>query len=155
MPGPGLDAAVLGGEVDRAVAIFLAGQPAAAVRQLRVVRREAERLGDTLAARNVVARTCISEAAAQFDITGDMAGALTLLDRADAIAHEIAAVDLLAKSAGQRALVVLRSGDTRAAMDAFDVAVSLIEGATRRRSGADHAQPRRPPPRAGRRGAGW
>jgi tetratricopeptide (TPR) repeat protein len=132
MPGPGLDAALLDGEVDRAVAIFLAGQAATAARLLRVVRREAERLGDGRDALTVVARSCISEAAPHFDVTGDMHGALALLDRADAISHEIGAVDLLARSAGQRALVVLRSGDTRGALAAFDRAVSLIDGAVPR-----------------------
>ena len=132
VPGPGLDAALLDGEVDRAVAIFLAGQAATAARLLRVVRREAERLGDDRSALVVVARSCISEAAPHFDVSGDMDGALALLDRADAIAHEIGAVDLLARSAGQRALVVLRSGDTRAAFGAFDRAVALIDGAAPR-----------------------
>ena len=132
VPGPAPDTSALAHLVDRAVASFQAGRPTAALRQLRVVRRKAERFGGARDARTVVARTFISEAAPHFDVTGDMAGALALLDRADAVAHEVGSVDLLAKAAGQRALVLLRSGDTHGAMAAFDVAVELIDGAAPR-----------------------
>ena len=131
-PGSGLDPALLEEQVDRAAALFLDGQAMAAARRLRAVRRRAERLRDDPAALRVVARSCISESAPHFDVSGDVSAALALLDRADSIAGDLGAVELLARSAGQRALILLRAGDTEGALAAFDVAEARIDAAAPR-----------------------
>lgn len=77
----------------------------------------------------VITRTFVTEAAPLFDVTGDLARALTLLDRADELAQEVGSEALAARVAGQRALVTLRSGNTHGALALFDSAVSRIEGA--------------------------
>ncbi len=126
LPGAGLDVEAWEAEVERAHALFLHGRPAAATRLLRSTRRRAERLGDLPGALVVVARTLVSEAAPHFDMTGDLPGALALIEKAEKIADRVDAPFLAAKVAGQRALVVLRSGDTQAAFELFDVAVTHV-----------------------------
>jgi tetratricopeptide (TPR) repeat protein len=122
-------AAALESEIDRAAALFRAGRPAACLRLVRSVRRRASRLAPDPAALTVVARSLVTEAAPLFDVSGDLAAALALLDRAERLAREVGSAGLAARVAGQRALVTLRSGDTRDALALFDVAVSLIEAA--------------------------
>ncbi|QNN54426.1 CHAT domain-containing protein [Nocardioides mesophilus] len=126
---PPTDPARLEAEVHQAVEMFHDGRPAEAVRLLRSVRRRAERLEPEPAALAVVARTLLSESAPLFDTSGDLTGALALLDRAEELAVRIGSAALQATVRGQRALVVLRSGDTRAALAAFDDAAALIDAA--------------------------
>ena len=133
-----VDLDALEAEVDRAVAVFRGGRPAQAVRMLAAVRRRAERVlaGDAttsdrvvLTATGIVARTLVSESAPRFDMTGDLEAALALLSRATELAVGIDSASLLATIRGQRALMVLRSGDTRAALRAFDDAAALLDEA--------------------------
>lgn len=112
-----------------ASAKFRHGKPAVAVQMLKGIRRKAQRLPQDDPVRVVVARTLVSEAAPYFDITGDLPGALDLIDQADAIAAEVDSPGLAARLAGQRALVVLRSGDTDRALVLFDRAEGLIDDA--------------------------
>ncbi len=99
------------------------------MRALTAVRRRAERLGgaDDAAATRLVARTLMSQSAPHFEITGDLEAALDLLTRADRLAEAAHDPSLRATVRAQRALVVLRSGDTRAALRAFDEAVAQME----------------------------
>ncbi len=131
-------------ELDRAVSVFRGGRPAQAVRILTSVRRRAESLTDHVAAdgsgtdpefvlaATIVARSLMSESAPRFDIDGDLRGALDLLARASALAELVGSAELEATIRGQRALVVLRSGDTRAALRAFDHAVVTLDDAPAR-----------------------
>lgn len=68
-------------------------------------------------------RTYITESTAVLDMTGQVADALALLALAEEQARALQEPALLATVLAQRALVVLRSGDTTAALDAFDTAV--------------------------------
>lgn len=128
-----VDLDALGAQVDRAVALFRGGRPAQAVRMLTAVRRRAELVlavdGSCRPAAVLVARTLISESAPRFDMTGDIESALDLLTRATKLATELDSASLLATVRGQRALLVLRSGNTRAALRAFDDAAALIDEA--------------------------
>jgi tetratricopeptide (TPR) repeat protein len=128
---PVIDLDALEAEVDRAVALFRGGRPAQAARILMATRKRATRAAAVAPERAwaVVARTLISESAPRFDMTGDLEGALKLLSQATSLAEKLGAPSLLATVRGQRALLVLRSGDTRAALRAFDDAAALLEQA--------------------------
>jgi tetratricopeptide (TPR) repeat protein len=135
-----VDLDALEAEIDRAVAVFRGGRPAQAVRMLNAVRRRAERVlaatetpdGARAATSVIVARTLVSESAPRFDITGDLESSLALLSRATELAVGVGSAPLLATIRGQRALMVLRSGDTRAALRAFDDAAALLDEAAPR-----------------------
>ena len=124
---------LLDADVDRAVVLFHDGHPSGALRLLRSVRRRADRAAEADSAGPgrdaLVARTWMSESAPYFDTTGDLDGALEMLLRAELIARDVGSAPLLAKVRGQRALVVLRSGDTGAALQRFDEAAALIDDA--------------------------
>jgi tetratricopeptide (TPR) repeat protein len=126
-----VDIGLLEGEVDKAVLLYRNGQPVRAVRSLTAVRRKAERIlardGANQRATAVVARTFMSESAAHFDVTGDLESSLALLAQADLLAADVDDEPLRATILAQRALVVLRSGDTRAALRAFDEAAGRID----------------------------
>ncbi len=111
--------------MERAAEAFRAGRPAGCVRQLHAVRRRARSLADEPAVLAVVARTYLSEAAPQFDMTGDLTAALALLDRAEQLGRRVGSAALTAKAAGQRALILLRSGNHQQALALFDIAASL------------------------------
>jgi tetratricopeptide (TPR) repeat protein len=123
---------VLDAEVEMAAAKFRHGKPAVAVQLLRAIRRKAEKLPPDDSVRSVVARTMISEAGPHFDMSGDLDASLALLDEADAIIAEVDNPVLKAKAAGQRALVVLRSGDTERSLPLFDAAAALLDRAAPR-----------------------
>ncbi len=131
-PGPATDAAsaAVVAELDlhfrRALELSLTGRPAQAARAVREVRRRAGSSRDP-GVLTIVARTYITEAAAHLDITGDTAGALELLDQAETLAAELGSSALMAIALAQRSLLVLRSGDTRAALRAFNGAAALID----------------------------
>lgn len=118
-------AAQLQERLDRALELSHAGQPVEAVRALREIRRRASSYQHPDVDR-VVARTFLTEASAHLEITGDVDGALHLVAEAEEIARRIDASTLLATAVAQRALVVLRSGDTAAALDAFDAAAERL-----------------------------
>jgi hypothetical protein len=123
---------VLDAEIELATAKFRDGRPAVATQMLKRIRRKAAKLPPGPAVHSVVARTLVSESAPYFDMSGDLPGALALIDEAEAIAAGVDSPVLSAKVAGQRALVVLRSGDTARALALFDVAAGLIDGAAPR-----------------------
>lgn len=114
-------------EVERARELSTAGRPAQAQRLMRSVRRRAARLGRDPEVLKIVARTYLTESTAVLDMTGDLDSALELVDAAATVARELRSGSLLATVLGQRAFVVLRSGDTRAALAAFDEAATLLE----------------------------
>lgn len=118
-------AAQLQERLDRALELSHAGQPVEAVRALREIRRRASSYQHPDVDR-IVARTFLTEASAHLEITGDVDGALDLVAEAEVIARRIDASTLLATAVAQRALVVLRSGDTRAALEAFDAAADRL-----------------------------
>lgn len=121
-----LAAAALQVLLERALALSHAGQPVAAVKALRSIRRRATSYHD-LEVDRVVARTFLTEASAHLEITGDVEGSLSLVAEAEAIARRVDAPALLATVLAQRALVVLRSGDTEAALGAFDAAAERAD----------------------------
>lgn len=110
-------------QVHRARELSTSGRPAQATALLRTARRRAERLEPDLEVRTLIARSYLTESTSVLDMTGSLSDALALVDRAEVTAREAAAPDLLATVAAQRALLVLRAGDTRAALTAFDEAV--------------------------------
>lgn len=114
-------------QVRRARELSTSGRPARATTLVRAARRRAERLGTDVEVRILVARSYLTESTSVLDMTGRLADALALLDRAEATAREVAAPALLATVAAQRALLVLRSGDTGGALGAFDVAVGHLD----------------------------
>ncbi len=129
-PRPNASAAAideLRAEVRRAQELSTAGRPAQAARSVRAVRRRARGLGDHAEVQAVVARTYLTESTAVFDMTGDLDATLELVGQAEGLARGLRSDALLATVLGQRALVVLRSGDTRAALAAFDEAALLLD----------------------------
>lgn len=114
-------------ELERAHELSASGRPAQAARLLRAVRGRAERLGDDPEAVAIVVRTYLTESAAVLDTAGDLTAALELVGSAAALARRLESDSLLATALGQRALVVLRSGDIRASLAAFDDAVDLLD----------------------------
>ena len=130
LPRTGADAAAideLRAEVRRAQELSTAGRPAQAARAARAVRRRARRMGDHAGVQAVLARSYVTEAAALFDTTGGLDDALALVKEAEELARALDSGPLLATVLAQRALIVLRAGDTRAALAAFDEAALLIE----------------------------
>lgn len=118
--------------LERALELTHAGRPAEATRLLRSVRRQAGRRRGDPDVEAVVARTYLTEASAHLEMTGDPAGSLDLIRRGESVARRIGAQAIVATARGQRALVLLRSGDSRAAHRAFDAAAELL----------DHMEPR-------------
>lgn len=118
--------------LQRALELCHTGHPAQAARLLHSIRRQAAPYRPEPEIDAVVAHTYLTEASAHLDMTGDHAGSLMLVDRAEVLAQEIDAAALLASARGQKALVLLRSGDTFAAHKAFDAAAEL----------GDHMEPR-------------
>jgi hypothetical protein len=119
-------------QLERALDLSHGGQPAQAARLLRSIRRQAAPHSGDVDVLVVVARTYLTEAAAVLDMTGDCGHALELVDEAETLGRQVDAPDLVATARSQKALLVLRSGDTEAARRAFDAAVEL----------ADHMEPR-------------
>jgi tetratricopeptide (TPR) repeat protein len=68
-------------------------------------------------------------ASAEFELSGRLEAALSLLVRAEALAGEARAPGLLASVHGQRGLLLLRSGLRREALRAFDAAVEVQDTA--------------------------
>ncbi len=134
MGGP-VDLGRLDAEVERALALFRAGRPAASLRVLRRVRRRLLALSGAPAVdqgqeiARLLATTLMREAGPLFDVSGDLPAALQLIDEAREAALAAASVPLDAKIRGQRALLILRSGDTRGALRAFDEAAELVDQA--------------------------
>ena len=91
------------------------------------MRRRAARLGRDPEVLTIVARTYLTESTAVFDMTGDLDAALELVDIAATVARQLGSGSLLATVLAQRAFVILRSGDTRAALAAFDEVAALLD----------------------------
>lgn len=113
-------------QVRRARELSTSGRPAQATALLRRARRRVERLEPDLEVRTLIARSYLTESTSVLDMTGRLSDALALVGRAEATAREAAAPDLLATVAAQRALLVLRAGDTHAALTAFDEAAGHL-----------------------------
>lgn len=111
---------------ERALELSHAGQPVEAVKALKAIRQRASSYRHDEVDR-VVARTFLTEASAHLEITGDHAGSLDLVAEAEAIGRRIDAPALVATALAQRALVVLRSGNTQAALNAFDDAAERLD----------------------------
>jgi tetratricopeptide (TPR) repeat protein len=135
-PAVSLDA--LEAEIEEAVRSFRAGRPLQSVKQLRSVRRRAERLVavDPSRAQAIRARTLMSESAPVYDMEGDLDGALQLLTEAEQTAEMVPAPDTLAGTPplvplirGQKALMLLRAGRSSEALKAFDAAVEVLDQA--------------------------
>ncbi len=121
----------LSADIDRAAQLFRFGQAAECLEVLAATRpalEQAHAAGDRDAG-TLLATCLLREAAPLFDVTGNLDAALALLDRASLVAVEDEDRALEAKVRGQRALVILRGGDTRRALNAFDHAAELLESA--------------------------
>jgi len=119
--------AELHAQVRRARELSTSGRPAQATVLLHAARRRAERLEPEAEVRTLVARSYLTESTSVLDMTGRLADALALVGRAEETAREVASPALLATVAAQRALLVLRAGDTRAALTAFDEAARHLD----------------------------
>lgn len=117
--------------MERGVTHYREGHPVAALRALRGVRTAVARSAQAEEPRSleVVAKALMRESAPAFELTGDLTASLALLEEASALAARIGDPGLEVKIRGQRALVTLRSGDTRGALRAFDAAAELLEEA--------------------------
>lgn len=134
-PAPAARAAVLEelrAQLRRARELSTSGRPAQATTLLRAARRRAARLEADTEVRVLVARSYLTESTSVLDMSGNLPDALALVDRAEETAREAAAPDLLATVLAQRALLVLRAGDTRAALSAFDAAAGHLDAMTAR-----------------------
>ena len=114
-------------QVRQARELSTSGRPAQATALVRAARRRAQRLDPDDEVRVLLARSDLTESTAVLDMTGSLPEALVLVDRAEAAAREMAAPQLLATAVAQRALLVLRAGDTSAALTAFDAAVQHLD----------------------------
>jgi hypothetical protein len=86
--------------------------------------------GDTSPEALVVrSRTHLGLATSTFDVHGDVGAALRHIDTAEAVARDAGAPQVLVAVLGQRGVLYLRSGDTAAALIAFDSAAELLDQA--------------------------
>ena len=77
----------------------------------------------------VLSRVHLGLATSTFDQQGDVGAALQHIDVSEALAREAGAPHVLVAALGQRGLLHLRSGDTAAALTAFDSAADLLDQA--------------------------
>ncbi len=120
-----LDPDALRVEVEAAREHSQHGQPALAMARYRSLRRRIERSGDARAeVRAQQARVLLGLAAAQFELSGRLGQAMSLLAQAEAVTGADSAA-LLASVRGQRGLLLLRSGRRREALRAFDTAAAV------------------------------
>ncbi len=107
------------------------GRPQAALRRLRALRRRLDVAGaDPSGAdprRELLARVVLSQASAEFEVTGRLDDALELLTTAERLAELADVRDVTATVRGQRGLLLLRAGRTREALQALDEAEGLLD----------------------------
>jgi len=127
-----LDPDALRASVEAARAESQRGRPAVALTRYRSLRSLIERAGDDSAEVGAQrARVLLGLAAAEFEVSGDLDAAMSLLDDAEQVADQAGAKATLASIRGQRALLLLRNGRREAALAAFDRAGELISAAGR------------------------
>jgi hypothetical protein len=115
-------------DVDAARDLMSSGRPQAALRRLRLLRRRLDVPGgDPAPRRELLARVLLSQASAQFEVTGRLDEALALLTVAEELAEEASVRDVTATVRGQRGLLLLRAGRTGEALRALDEAEGLLE----------------------------
>jgi len=106
------------------------GHPAAAQRAFLKLLRAIQASGDSRPEVLLVrSRTHLGLATSTFDQQGDLGAALAHIDAAEAVARDAGAAHVLVAVLGQRGLLYLRSGDTAAALLAFDSAADLLDQA--------------------------
>ena len=106
------------------------GHPAEAQRAFSKLLRATQASGDTRPEVLLVrSRAHLGLATSTFDQQGDMGVALQHIDAAEAVARDAGAPHVLVAVLGQRALLYLGSGDTAAALLAFDSAADLLDQA--------------------------
>src|SRR5665811_755298 len=124
------DLALWGQQLADAIARNSQGHPAAAQRAfsklLRAIQASSETGPEVLLVRS---RAHLGLATSTFDQQGDVGAALQHIDAAEAVARDAGAPHVLVAVLGQRALLYLRSGDTAAALLAFDSVAGLIDQA--------------------------
>jgi tetratricopeptide (TPR) repeat protein len=127
-----LDPDALRIEVESARARSRHGQPIVALAQYRSLRRLIERSGDTRREVSTQrAKVLLGLAAAQYEVSGRLGPALSLLATAEAVAQQAGSSALLASIRGQRGLLLQRSGRRREALRAFNAAAELRHEADR------------------------
>lgn len=127
-----LDPDALSDEVEAARAHSEHGRPVVALASYRSLRRRIERSGDARAEVSAQgAKVMLGLAAAQFEVTGRLRQALSLLSEAEVVAEGAGSAAVLASIRGQRGLILLRSGRRRDALQAFDAAAELRDAADR------------------------
>ncbi len=121
-----LDPDALRAEVEAARAQSLGGQPLIALARYRALRRLIDRSGD---ARSEVSaqrgKVLLGLAAAQFEVSGRLGPAMTLLADAEEVARTAGSGALLASIRGQRGLLLQRSGRRQDALRAFNAAAEV------------------------------
>jgi len=125
-----LDPDALRAEVEAARAESQQGRPAKALSRYRSLRARIERSGDPrveIGFQQV--RVVLGLAAAEYELTGRLDAAMTLLDEAEALAGSTGAESMRASVRGQRGLLLLRSGRREEALKALDGAEEVMGGA--------------------------
>lgn len=106
------------------------GRPQQSLRVLKGVRARLEPgLGTDPTLAPVLARALLTQATAEFDVSGVLAASLRLLEDAEALAERSGTGAIAASIRGQRGLLYLRSGLTEEALTALDAAAALIDQA--------------------------
>ena len=126
-----LDPERLRADVEAARELFQRGSPALSRRRFRTLLLRV----DTVHAPSALpvevgvqrARLLLGLAAAEFEVTGDLAAAMRLIDESALFADR--APDLAASVHGQRGLLLLRRGETGKALAALDEAVRWLDAA--------------------------
>ena len=117
-------------QLTEAIARNSQGHPAAAQRAFSKLLVAIETSGDTRPEVLLVgSRAHLGMATSTFDQHGDVGVALRHIDAAEAVARDAGAAHVLVAVLGQRGLLYLGSGDTSAALLAFDSAADLLDQA--------------------------
>ena len=124
---PTLDPDALRAEVEAARAESQQGRPAEALSRYRALRARIERAADRRADIGVQqVRVVLGLAAAEYELTGHLDAAMTLLDEAETLTGAAGAESMLASVRGQRGLLLLRSGRRQEALRALDGAAEVM-----------------------------
>jgi tetratricopeptide (TPR) repeat protein len=122
-----LDPDALRAEVEAARQESQQGRPARAVTRYRRLRTRIERSADPRAEVGLQrVRVVLGLAAAEYELTGDLDAAMTLLDEAETLTGEVGAESMRAPVRGQRGLLLLRSGRSTDALRSLDRAVEVM-----------------------------
>ncbi len=125
-----LDPEALRAEVEAARWESQQGRPARAATRYRSLRARIERSADPRAEIGVQqARVLLGLAAAEYELTGRLDAAMSLLDEAEVLAERAGAEPMRASVRGQRGLLLLRSGRRTEALRALDRAAEVMHAA--------------------------